>query len=745
VKRAGFFPRGGMVFHLVLLTSGLVAATALAVAAVTLTAAARQAEEAVDRRLADGAASFTATIQDELAELGSLAGLLAAGRSVAVPIESGDQALLFERIGPMLQRRGVNELLVANPRDGSIVAVMEESGRERPLEPLSGAGFDRARVGQIALSVMPGSGGGLWHEAYAPVYGTTSGEVIAVVRLSSPLDEADLVQFRARTQLEAILLLPNGTMISTLRALDGSDQDDAATLSQIIGNASANDIVLADRRYRVHSVAVKETDATDVATLVLAVPRTTVESRVYSAVIPVLPLTLLIISIGGMLAANLAWRVRQPVVALATAAAKLRDGDLATPVPPVRAIDLAPLADALEEARQRIAAYLAAAEAEEAHLRAIFEALREPVLTVDANGQIVGCNESAIALFGPAVQLIGWPIKDVLPFVMEASDDTTSVSGTVTDIPGNAVEVEVSKTPLRESGLPIAAVYVIHDISHHAEVNRLREQLLYNVSHELRAPMAVLESALDMLGTDYVDLSAREFDNVMQSARRTVARLHQLMDDLLSAGNIQSGRFMVRPVPIQLEPLFQEAQEAVAAGLEARQQWVEVTIASSVNEILADPRYLRQVIVNLLANASKYSPEGTALVLQAEPLGAKVRIYVQDWGQGIPATEQKGLFERFYRVRPGNEEPGIGLGLAIAKGIIEAHGGRIGVQSSPGLGTTVWFTLPLPANDEDDAAAGVQATPNGAHVADEIDMPPNGAHIADVADIAGPGLRAGPG
>jgi signal transduction histidine kinase len=110
--------------------------------------------------------------------------------------------------------------------------------------------------------------------------------------------------------------------------------------------------------------------------------------------------------------------------------------------------------------------------------------------------------------------------------------------------------------------------------------------------------------------------------------------------------------------------------------------------------VLANRPYTRQVLTHLLRNASKYSPAGEPIRVRAERTGGHVRVTVEDRGPGIAAEQQAGLFERFYRVRAGYDEPGIGLGLAIAKGIIEAHGGSIGIESQIGVGTSVWFTLP---------------------------------------------------
>jgi signal transduction histidine kinase len=122
-------------------------------------------------------------------------------------------------------------------------------------------------------------------------------------------------------------------------------------------------------------------------------------------------------------------------------------------------------------------------------------------------------------------------------------------------------------------------------------------------------------------------------------------------------------------------------------------QRVEQDLADARLVVLADRRFVRQLLSNLLSNASKYSPEGELSRIRAERSNGHVWVAVEDRGPGIPPEHQAGLFERFYRLRPGDQQPGIGLGLAIAKGIVEAHGGSIGVDSEVGAGTCVWFTL----------------------------------------------------
>jgi signal transduction histidine kinase len=332
---------------------------------------------------------------------------------------------------------------------------------------------------------------------------------------------------------------------------------------------------------------------------------------------------------------------------------------------------------------------------QEAQRRELFAALRTPIITTALSGRVTGFNAAAIALFGSPARLYGRNIGEVLPFAPGPRDTlgAADAQGRLADATGRTVDLEVSRTVLNEGVDQGYAVYVVHDISRHAEVNRLREQLLYSVAHELRGPLMVLDNALEILDTEYPRLTAEEFDHVLGTARRTARRMRTLMEDLLSAGSIQSGHFVVAPRATDLTAIVADALETVNPSIDGRAQRVELELPESVS-VLADKRYARQVVSNLLANASKYSPEQSVIRIVAAANANMVRISVVDQGPGIPPEQQAGLFERFYRVRSNTDAPGVGLGLAIAKGIVEAHGGSIGIDSEPGSGTSVWFTLP---------------------------------------------------
>jgi signal transduction histidine kinase len=339
---------------------------------------------------------------------------------------------------------------------------------------------------------------------------------------------------------------------------------------------------------------------------------------------------------------------------------------------------------------------------------ATFAALREPILTTSADGRIIECSAGAVALFGP-LDLLHRYIQDVLPFVTppaSQAEDHATWQGSITDAAGRTTDLDVSLTIVAERGQGTIGIYVVHDVSRYVELNRLREQLLYSVAHEVRGPLTALEWGLEVLAAEHETLPADERTRLLSSTRRTAQRVRTLMEDLLSAGSIRAGRFFVLPRRVSLSEIIEEALEAVNPLLTGRGQRLDLEMAPGPMYVLADARSIRQVLHNLLSNASKYSPENAVIQLRAEQCADNVRISVEDHGCGIPPEERVGLFERFYRARAGNEAPGIGLGLAIVKGIIDGHGGTIGLESEMGVGTTIQFTLPAAGDEHDQPSAG---------------------------------------
>jgi len=219
------------------------------------------------------------------------------------------------------------------------------------------------------------------------------------------------------------------------------------------------------------------------------------------------------------------------------------------------------------------------------------------------------------------------------------------------------------------------------------------ERLLHDLTHELRTPLTVLEGTLEALAEHHATLSVREVDRLLGNARSTAARLRVLVENLLSAGAIAAGGFRPALQEVEVARLLEPVAASNAAALSSRDQVLKLDGIHQATRVLADPFWVALALINLVANASKYSPAGSTIGVTVHPEGDSMRFSVSDQGAGIPLEDQPALFTRYYRAAPDRSRPGIGLGLAIFKGIVESHGGSFGIDSAPGAGTTVWFTL----------------------------------------------------
>lgn len=232
-----------------------------------------------------------------------------------------------------------------------------------------------------------------------------------------------------------------------------------------------------------------------------------------------------------------------------------------------------------------------------------------------------------------------------------------------------------------------------------------KTRLMQDVAHELKNPMSVIHGYASFLDRESVPpAEARKaLRAILGNAERVVGMIEHLQD----AVRLESAEFTVETRVVEGAALLQEAAES--AELEAARRGVRLRWRSPVGDsllIVADPKKVAQVLANLLGNALKFTPEGGVIDATAHRDGGFVRFSVIDTGPGIPADEIAHLFDRFYQTR-GNAQKskGLGLGLAICKGLVVAHGGRIWVESLPGAGSGFNFTIPAAMIAEPSSAA----------------------------------------
>lgn len=284
--------------------------------------------------------------------------------------------------------------------------------------------------------------------------------------------------------------------------------------------------------------------------------------------------------------------------------------------------------------------------------------------------------------------------------------ETTRAEEIMFDKPeGGTVTTLVNAAPIRSADGAIAsAVAVIQDMTPMEELERMRSEFLAIVGHELRSPLTSIKgAAASALGNPYAPDPA-ETRQLFQIIDERADHLRDLINNLLDATRIEAGTLSVHPKPADAAALMAEARDDFIRRFPKRQ--VETLASEGLPPIQADARRVAQVLNNLLSNAAKYSPEDSPIAVSAEESqdGFYVTFAVSDEGRGLTESQLTRVFEKFWRVDEsggGLKVAGDGLGLAICKGIVEAHGGRIWAESDSGRGSRFAFTIPAGADAAD--------------------------------------------
>ncbi|MGD0687039.1 MAG: DUF4118 domain-containing protein, partial [Streptosporangiaceae bacterium] len=226
-----------------------------------------------------------------------------------------------------------------------------------------------------------------------------------------------------------------------------------------------------------------------------------------------------------------------------------------------------------------------------------------------------------------------------------------------------------------------------------AEADRMRTALLAAVSHDLRSPLASAKAAVTSLRSRDIEWAAEDHDELLATADESIDKLSHLVDNLLDMSRLQAGALSVFPRPAGLEEIVARSLDDL--GPDSRD--VAVEIPDSLPEVRVDPAILERVIVNLTSNALRYSPPGSPPLLTASALAGRVELRVIDRGPGIPAADRDAMFRPFQRLGDTDNTTGVGLGLALARGLTEAMGGTLDPDETPGGGLTMTLSLPAAA------------------------------------------------
>jgi two-component system phosphate regulon sensor histidine kinase PhoR len=274
-------------------------------------------------------------------------------------------------------------------------------------------------------------------------------------------------------------------------------------------------------------------------------------------------------------------------------------------------------------------------------------------------------------------------------------------------LPSRRILERYSGPVYREEGQLLGRIEVYSDTTEVRELHRNKDEFLSLVSHELRTPVTSIKGYAQLL-----QRRARREHLPAQTAsayatiERQAARMQELIDLLLDLSRLEAGRLKIQAAPVNLTDLIKRVVEMVQSTADLHR--IDMRLPREPVSIQGDERRLEQVLMNVLTNAVRYSPDGGTVTLSLECQSDRVRISVADTGVGIAPDSLARVFERFYRAASTPLPTGMGIGLYITRGIVEEHGGKIGVESELGKGST--FTVELPAN----TSRGAQRSPAGA-------------------------------
>ncbi|MBI4955303.1 MAG: PAS domain-containing protein [Myxococcales bacterium] len=382
------------------------------------------------------------------------------------------------------------------------------------------------------------------------------------------------------------------------------------------------------------------------------------------------------------------------VRAVTRVARRMAGGELGARTRATGRDEVATLGRALDELATNLGTTLAELRSERDVLGGVLESMREGVMVLGPDGRVALANRALCEMVGVA------PGEAPGKTPLELARSTARGRARGEGARNGEATTEIELAPRRLlvhfaalAGRPGARLGVFVDVTELRRLEHVRKDFVANVSHELRTPVSAVLSATETLRA--AGLGSPEAPEFLSILERHAERLANLVQDLLDLSRIEARSFQPRLAPVPLAPVVAAVLGAFRDAAAHKGLALESELAPEPLAVRADARAVEQVLSNLVDNAVKYATAGP-IVVRALSLADAVRIEVEDCGPGIERRHLARLFERFYRIDTGRsrELGGTGLGLAIVKHLVESMGGRVDVESEPGLGTTFGVTLP---------------------------------------------------
>jgi PAS domain S-box-containing protein len=345
-------------------------------------------------------------------------------------------------------------------------------------------------------------------------------------------------------------------------------------------------------------------------------------------------------------------------------------------------------------------------DVESAHQRyyGLFEESIDPIFVTDMQGKILEANEQASHFTGfDHISLLKMNITDLHNPVLEKTGflfERIPADGAVTyeaslqkgleeTIP---IEVHVSQIIIAKN---VNLQWIFKDIQEQKKVDQLRDDLSAMLYHDLRSPLANIISSLDIMGGMLPLNESDSLRSVFEVAKRSSERMQRMIDGLLDINRLESGQQIANKQLVSVNDIISEAVEGIQPAAHNKEIVILPELPAESLKITIDADMIRRVLINLIENAIKFSPNGSTIRVGTQEKDKNVEIWVDDEGSGIPENTKEMIFEKFIRLKQNSPTKGLGLGLAFCKLAVRAHGGKIWVENIPQGGSRFIFTVPL--------------------------------------------------
>jgi PAS domain S-box-containing protein len=671
----------------------------------------RALESQVWLRVQDAQSATKGLYNAEVTRLKKLSGLLAGRPSLYNLIQQGDVAGMKPYLDAFKEESGNLDIVQVITPD--FQAGDQLAGLPAPAAFLAG------HEPYFADIVLVGNPAQLYIVGISQIQSPAQGNPLLGYALVARQIKSDYMKTLEQESGLAQSLIVSGRRLATSlpAAPDWSLDPTSALKVENNGQACCTMGAALDQTYYVGLMPLNDSQGRVLALSEVALPGTAIRRGMINNVLISAGFSVLVMLVGSYLVARQARSITHPLLQLSKAADQISQGNLDVSTAIESGVpEINQLNRHFELARRQLRYTLAVTQGEMKHVERLLSMLPKGVIALDENERITFFNPDAEEILGYKsgdVERLHYThifppapgeTMTVGELLHKNTDGPVAQRVNVLDAHGKPLLLYVAISPSDHNpptGYASERVVVIRDVTEEEAVNRLRYNFLANVAHEFRTPLSGIAATSEILVEEGTMLTPNELRELVETIRLSTLHLQTLVENLLESTTIEAGCFQVHRRPINLQGVVQNAADLMAPLLKRRKQKLVLKMADKLPTLWADANRLTQVLVNLLSNASKFSPMNGKIELSVTQSADLVTVAVIDDGPGLPTDRFADLFKRFVTANQVHEtQYGIGLGLSVVKSIVEMHGGQVGAENLPKGGAKVWFTIPIKPPEE---------------------------------------------